>query len=117
MSGQNQRKFPRHPLTVEFRSRQSDGLGQLSFDGSNVSAGGAFLKSELLLEEGEALSLEFSVPGHERPFRAQAKVAWVRRFPADGEEAGMGLEFVAMEDHDRQALTQFLSRVASSASR
>jgi Tfp pilus assembly protein PilZ len=61
------------------------------------------LKSDLLLESGESLSVEFQVL-QGRVIRAQARVAWVRRFPSPTESAGMGVEFVEMDESDRAAL-------------
>jgi uncharacterized protein (TIGR02266 family) len=112
--GADQRKFLRKTLEVRFTGvpveaqTESEQLtiGQLSFTSSDVSAGGVFLRSELLLEQGEVLSLAFALEG--RPMRTRAKVAWVRRFPLGGEAAGMGVEFVEMDAWDRAALGRFL---------
>ena len=40
--------------------------------------------------------------------RAQARVAWVRRFPKEGESGGMGVEFLAMGEEDRSVLGAYL---------
>jgi len=102
------RRFVRKTLQVEFRGRDAEGVGVLLFETADLSAGGTFLKSDLLLEEGETFSFEFRVPGVERPLVAQARIAWVRRFPAGGQSAGMGVEFLSMSDEDRGVLEQFL---------
>ncbi len=102
------RRHPRQSLLVDFKGRDASGIGQLWLEGSDLSAGGAFLKSDLLLEHGEKLALEFRVPGVPRLMRAQARVAWVRRFPKDEEPSGMGVEFMSMSDEDRGVLTQYL---------
>jgi uncharacterized protein (TIGR02266 family) len=104
------RRFVRRTLQVEFRGRDAEGAGVLLFETADLSTGGTFLKSDLLLEEGETLSFEFRIPGAEKTLLAQARIAWVRRFPADGQAAGMGVEFMAMSDEDRQALEQFLAQ-------
>lgn len=78
------------------------------FTSVDVSAGGAFLKSDLLLEVAEALSLEFSVDDGTAVIRAQARVAWVRRFPEPNEPAGMGVEFTIIREDERAALEAFL---------
>ncbi|MBI3182455.1 MAG: PilZ domain-containing protein [Myxococcales bacterium] len=105
---EEQRRFPRIVLPVDFHGRDAEGTGQLFFEGADVSAGGCFLKSELLLESGEQLSLEFRVPGVPRLLRAEAKVAWVRRFPDADQPPGMGVEFLAMTDEDRAVLSRYL---------
>ena len=63
----------------------------------------------LLLEQGEELALEFTVPGVPRPMRAHGRVAWVRRFPEATQAGGMGFEFVAMTEEDRAVLAEYLS--------
>lgn len=93
---------------MDFRGRDQTGNGQLLFDGADLSVGGAFLQSDVLLEKGETLALEFRVPGAARLMRAQARIAWVRRFPKEGEQAGMGVHFLAMTDEDRAALAEYL---------
>ncbi len=107
LMGANQRRFERKAVLVDFQARDAHGAGQLIFQSADLSAGGTFLKSDLLLEQGEALSLEFTVPTPTGPkvVRTQARVAWVRRFPQTGEAAGMGVEFVSMEEADRAVLT------------
>lgn len=104
-----QRRFERKSLNVQIHARDSQGVGQLVFETADLSKGGTFLKSDLLLEPGEALSLEFAVL-QGRVIRAQARVAWVRRFPQPREAAGMGVEFVSMPETDREALETFLGR-------
>lgn len=93
---------------MEIRAKDTEAAGQLWFESADLSAGGTFLKADLLLEPGDRLSLEFRVPGTARLMRAQARVAWVRRFPEESEPAGMGVEFLAMSDDDRVALAGFL---------
>ncbi len=104
--GADQRRFERKAVLVDFQARDAHGAGQLVFQSADLSAGGTFLKSDLLLERGEALSLEFTLPLPSGPktVRAQARVAWVRRFPQAGEAAGMGVEFVTMDEADREFL-------------
>lgn len=102
------RRFVRKSLQAEFRGRDAAGAGVLLFEAADLSAGGTFLKSDLLLEEGETLSFEFHVPGLDRALVAQARIAWVRRFPSEEQPAGMGVEFLAMTDEDRKTLQDFL---------
>lgn len=108
---QEQRRHERKSLQVDFRGRDAHGAGVLLFEGADLSPGGTFLKADLLLEEGEALAVEFRVPGVPRSIKAQARVAWVRRFPKGAEPPGMGVEFIAMSDDDRALLGDYLGRV------
>ena len=104
----DQRRYERRAVEVRFQARDASGVGQLVFTSADLSAGGTFLRSELLLELGDTLSLEFSLPGARLAIRAQARVAWVRRFPQEAEPPGMGVEFTAMSDEDRGALARHL---------
>jgi hypothetical protein len=108
--GADQRRFLRQAVSVEFSGRDGQGTGSLIFESEDVSQGGAFLRCELLLEEGELLSLQFRLPGREEAFRVQARVAWVRRFPGPDEVAGMGVAFGRLPPVDQAALAHFLAR-------
>lgn len=107
--GEELRRHVRRSVQVEFRGRDASGIGELSFQGADVSVGGSFLSANLLLEQGEPLSLEFRVPGLPRVMRAQARVAWVRRFPAADQQGGMGVEFIAMPHEDQELLARYLA--------
>lgn len=102
------RRHVRQTLSVEFRGTDSQGIGELVFEAADLSVGGAFLKADLLLEQGERLALTFQVPGVPRTMKAEGRVAWVRRFPKGDQSGGMGVEFVALSDEDRSVLTRYL---------
>ena len=104
----DQRRHARRALEVVFRAREAEASGELLFEGADLSAGGAFLRSDLLLEQGESLAVEFRVAGLTRLIKAQARGAWVRRFPEPDEIAGMGVQFLAMSEEDRAALLKHL---------
>ena len=104
LTHENKRRHARRTLSVEFRAGGMDGLGSLELSGADVSAGGAFLVSDVLLEPGETLSLEFEIAGRSGPVHAQARVAWVRRFPGPEQPSGMGIEFVRLGRDERAAL-------------
>jgi uncharacterized protein (TIGR02266 family) len=108
MGGPEQRKHVRRAVAVEFRGRDAAGEGELTLVGADLSAGGTFLRCDLLLEPGETLALEFLPPGASTAVTAHARVAWVRRFPDAEAPAGMGIEFLAMRDPDRRALEAML---------
>ncbi len=107
--GADQRRFLRRTVSVEFTGRDGSGAGTLFFESVDVSQGGAFLRCELLLEEGERLVLTFRIPGHEPPVEVQAKVVWCRRFPRPGEPAGVGVAFGALPVAAHAALSLYLT--------
>jgi uncharacterized protein (TIGR02266 family) len=104
------RRYIRRAVKVEFRGKDTEGMGDLLFDSADLSAGGTFLKSDVLLELGDRLSLEFQIPETNQTVQAQCRVAWVRRFPTGDEPAGMGIEFLTLADDDRKALSEFVSK-------
>src|SRR5581483_1126260 len=103
MSAEN-RRHVRKAISVEFKGTEASGVGELVFEAADLSAGGTFLKADLLLEQGEKLWLTFKVPGMPRAMRAEGRVKWVRRFPEGKEPSGMGVEFEHFADDDRAVL-------------
>jgi uncharacterized protein (TIGR02266 family) len=101
------RKSVRKAFQVELQGQDADGIGQLWFETADLSTGGAFLKSDLLLEQGERLFLEFKLA--QRVVKTEIRVAWVRRFPREGEPAGMGVQFVSMSEEDKALLARFIA--------
>ncbi len=89
----------------------------IHFDAADVSTGGAFLRTDLLLEVGELLMLEFRLPregshgdSHDGPHvRTAGRVTRVSRGRAK-EVPGMGVEFVDLRAEDRQAIEEHLRR-------
>lgn len=107
--GTDKRRFPRKTVRTDFHGSAEGATGDLQFESADLSAGGTFLVSDLLLEPQEELSLDFTVPGTPRPVHTRSRVAWVRRFPKENELPGMGIEFVEMSSRDREALSSYLS--------
>jgi c-di-GMP-binding flagellar brake protein YcgR len=79
----------------------------IRFDSADVSGGGAFLRSEMLLEVGEQLVLQFSLPNG-RVIRARGRVVRATRETGEpgGKErpSGMGVEFIELSAEDRAAI-------------
>ena len=103
-------KFLRRAVSVEFRVRDSQDhlVGDILFDTVDISEGGAFLRSQYLFEVGEVLDVSFTLPGQGGLLYAQARVAWVTRQSDAKGEAGMGVEFITIDDAARRAITAFV---------
>ncbi|MCC6809632.1 MAG: PilZ domain-containing protein [Deltaproteobacteria bacterium] len=106
---QPKRKYRRRNLKVEVRVRDESGAGEVVFDTHDISIGGCFLRSDLLLELGEILDLEIPLKGHDTPLRVQAKVVRAVRGNEQKSGPGMGIEFINPSQALRDALTGFLS--------
>ena len=109
---QNLRKHLRSTLEVAVSVSDATNKvnGTLHFDTQDVSVGGAFVRSDLLFEIGEELALVFALPsGHK--VQARGKVVRVARDTGDdGTAAGMGIQFVALPDADRDAILALVTR-------
>jgi c-di-GMP-binding flagellar brake protein YcgR len=77
--------------------------GGIRFDAANVSTGGAFLRTDLLLEVGELLTLQFQLSQGGHSICTEGRVTRVSRGHAK-EVAGMGVEFVDLQPDDRAAI-------------
>jgi hypothetical protein len=80
-------------------------------DTGDLSEGGLFLRSDLLFEVGEDLTLEIPVGGG-KTTTATGRVAWVTRGTGKKASAGMGIEFARLSAHDRRALADSLRALA-----
>jgi hypothetical protein len=69
---------------------------------ADLSLGGAFLRSPLLLEPHEHVTLELELAG--RRIRTHGEVVRVAR----GSAPGMAVRFTDMSDDDRRALADYL---------
>ncbi|MFH1809839.1 MAG: TIGR02266 family protein [Pseudomonadota bacterium] len=107
----NARREERIParLRVEYRR-----AGKVEVDlAGNISTGGAFVRTANPLQVGDPLLLSFDVPDRRLPLQVAARVKWVTPFgDINNALAGMGVEFVALDDDKRQAL-QSLVRLST----
>ncbi len=79
----------------------------IQFSTADMSIGGAFVRSQLLFEIGEVLSLQFELPdGH--VIKAGGKVVRVSRDTGDDVVPGMGVQFIDLSDADRDALQELV---------
>jgi PilZ domain len=78
------------------------------FEQADVSTGGAFLRSDLLLEIGDVLTIDFDLPGG-RHVSARGRVVRVASGsgPRDP-HAGMGVEFIELASDDQAAIQERL---------
>lgn len=100
------RAFRRHltelPVTLEV------GTNTLEERLSDLSEGGAFVRTRLLLPAGTAVRLAFRPPGALLKVRLEGRVAWTR---ADGEHSGLGIAFAPATGRHRERLKRLLVRL------
>lgn len=107
------RRFDRRaaelPVTVRAAGNRVEGGIQL--DSADLSEGGAFLRSDLLFEVGEALELEIPLPGGQ-VVKAAGRVVRVSRTRGRETLPGMGIEFTRLSVQDRRAIAASLLKTA-----
>lgn len=110
----NKRRHARHavelPITISDAANRVVAVIQL--DTQDLSAGGAFVCSNLLFEIGEVLALAFTLPDG-RSVRASGKVVRVARDTGDDVVPGMGIQFVDLSEADHEAIAKLLARTES----
>lgn len=113
----NARRFDRKSALVPVVVRaEGDRIeAGVRLDTADLSEGGLFLRSDLLFEVGEDLTLEIPI-GDGKVTVARGRVAWVTRGSGKKADAGMGIEFARLSAHDRRALADNLRALAKSDS-
>ena len=106
------RRYNRYPIAVEFKLRDSSDTlhGEILFDTVNVSAGGAFLRSDLLMDVGGEVEVSFTVPGEAQALTTTATVVWVTRGHTGRREAGMGIEFTGLNDASKAIIDNLIKK-------
>jgi Tfp pilus assembly protein PilZ len=102
---QHERRAVELPITVSDAANRVVAI--IQFSTQDLSIGGAFVRSHLLFEIGETLSLQFALPDG-RAIRASGKVVRVSRDTGDDVVPGMGIQFVDLPDADREALRRLV---------
>jgi len=82
----------------------------------NLSECGAFVESSQQLTPGASLELEIDPGGGEPPLHLAAIVKWERELPNMDGPAGVGVEFVNLEDGDSPALGRLVDSLLAAAS-
>jgi PilZ domain len=75
----------------------------------DVSAEGMFLVSERLLEKGDILKIEVTLPDEHKPIRAFSEVIWVSDQDLGENKHGAGIFFMALRDEDADKVGRFIA--------
>jgi uncharacterized protein (TIGR02266 family) len=99
-------RFERYPVNLRFRFLVDGRSGQ-AFS-HVVSAGGAFLKTDLPLSIGTRMQLGFHIPGDPHEIRCTGVVRNKDKDDPDDCNPGFGIEFEELSQADRRRLDEFL---------
>jgi uncharacterized protein (TIGR02266 family) len=79
----------------------------------NISAGGVFIESSMILPENTELTVKFKLANSDNIITAKARVAWIND-PFDLKKlffpAGMGLQFLDLSIEDKHAIQNYLDK-------
>jgi hypothetical protein len=100
------RHHDRRPAAVSVlvRTAKHEGPEGIHFDSADLSEGGAFLRSDLLFEIGEALNVEIPLAGG--VVKTAARVVRVARDRDPSAVHGMGIEFTGLSPQDRKLIQE-----------
>ncbi len=75
---------------------------------TNLSEGGMFLRSKKPLPVGTVMQFKIEIAGGVRVMQGTAKVKWVREASTPAEPAGMGVEFMKLDEASQQIVVRML---------
>lgn len=86
---------------------------------TNVSIGGAFIRTTHTVPIGTKVGLTFRLPRDEHPIRAEGEVMWIYNQPGNPKmnATGMGIKFVAIEPSDRERIGLFVRQMTGETTR
>ncbi len=109
MSDEKRRK-DRIPFEVKIEYRT---VGSFLSDWSaNISQGGLFIQTANPLKEGTSVRMIFSLPGIPLLFDLNGKVRWTKSGGDKGQESGMGIEFIHVDDRIRSRIEGYIKRLS-----
>jgi uncharacterized protein (TIGR02266 family) len=111
MLKKNQRKYARVPVRFKVLLSDEECEGFVYFTSRDLSAGGMFLVSDLLLDKESRVRLEFSIPGHKTGVQVEGKIAWAKdeadsRYPHI--PSGMGVEFTRISPPNEKIIEDYV---------
>ncbi len=103
----NHRAYDRAPMSGPVKFFEWDRPAQA--EGTEISAGGMFLRTRAVLAEGAMLTVRVTLPGVKRAFTVLGKVV---RTVKGGllAQPGMGVRFVDLSPGDRQSILEYVAR-------
>lgn len=85
----------------------NDTEGDIVFDVKDISEGGAFIYSNLLFEEGQKVSLTFTLPGG-HVVKTDAVIIRSEKNDDNNRLPGMAVRFTTISRADSQAINDFV---------
>jgi len=105
------RRFERAPITaqVEYElTNASSGPGRVRRNMANISAGGLFINTEEPIRAGTRMVVRFELPNKHRVI-AVSRVCYARK------GRGLGVEFLNLDEEDRDEIQAFIGALKASS--
>jgi len=103
------RRFERAPITaqVEYElTNSSSGPSRVRKNMANISVGGLFISTEEPIKAGTRMVVRFELPNKHRVI-AVSRVCYTKK------GLGLGVEFLNLDDEDREEIETFISALKS----
>jgi len=110
----HQRKETHVPLKYS-KLRDSSGNKEDRAITKDISPGGACFKIEKFISMANRLIVELKLPEKEKPIKAIAKIAWIKR-SSFGNAYETGNQFLEMSKEDRDSITEYVNNFGESNS-
>ena len=104
----DKRAFPRYATRVYGVFSRDIDLDETDALMTNMSLGGAFVRTDHPAPPGSPVTLKMYVEGSDVPISVAGEVVWWRR-PGQGEEPGMGVKFMQVSAQDLERLKKYLA--------
>jgi uncharacterized protein (TIGR02266 family) len=100
------RRFERAPISaqVEFElTNSSSGPSRVRKHMANISTGGLFINTEEPIRAGTRMVVRFEIPTNKHRVIAVSRVVYVKK------GVGLGVEFVSLDDEDRDEIEAYIA--------
>jgi uncharacterized protein (TIGR02266 family) len=107
------RRFERAPIStqVEFElTNSSSGPSRVRKHMANISTGGLFISTEEPIRAGTRMVVRFELPNSKHRVIAVSRVSYVRK------GVGLGVEFLSLDDEDREEIESFIASLKATSS-
>ena len=104
------RRFERAPINtqVEFElTNSSSGPSRVRKHMANISSGGLFISTEEPIRAGTRMVVRFELPSNKHRVIAVSRVTYVKK------GLGLGVEFVSLDDEDREEIEAYITTLKS----
>jgi uncharacterized protein (TIGR02266 family) len=106
--GSERRSSLRVRVTLPVEYQRLNWQQGVTFD---LTARGAFIRTDLPFEKGTPVLLSFGLPGRDHPVRAVGRVVWANHDPEAGGGLGMGIHFQDLDPKETEAVESCLVRM------